>query len=148
MSTVTMSTGQRKALARHIFEELNKRNPAVYDDNYSPNLVFHQSVGTDVTGLEAFKQIWKNVFSAFPDAHFTLDDIVAEDNKAAFRYTMTGTFKGGMKVQGKDIAPTGRKITFTQFVFTRSEGEKIVEIWAMQDLLSLYQQMGVPLATK
>ncbi len=148
MATVAASTEQRKVTMRHVFEELNKKNTAVFDEIYSPNLVFHQAMGTEVKGLEPFKRIWQGVFKAFPDARFTLDDILIEGDKAAFRFTMTGTFKNEMLIQGKIVKPNGKEIRNTQFVFTRLEGGKVVEVWVMQNLLGLYQQMGVPLEVK
>ena len=57
--------------------------------------------------LKNIKQSISEEFSAFPDLHYTIDDMVAEGDKVAARVTMTGTHKG----EFMGIPPTNKKIT-------------------------------------
>jgi predicted ester cyclase len=135
----TMAANQIKAATRHVFEELNKQNVAVVDEVLARNVVWHQTPA-DIVGRDAYKKWLNGVFVTFPDIRFNLDDIVAEGNKVAFRYTWTGTFKGNFG----NIAPTGKKVTLQVFVFQRYTRGKLIESWSKADNNSVYRQMGVP----
>jgi predicted ester cyclase len=126
MSPAKMSTDQIKAKIRNHYGEVNKRNLAVLDENYTPDIVVHAlQFGIEIKGLEAMKPAFDGLFTAFPDFHLAVEDIIVEGDKAAFRITMTGTQKGKFMNQ----APTGQKMTQTSFVFLRLEGNKIAEQW-------------------
>jgi predicted ester cyclase len=144
MSTVSMSTKLRIAQIRHRFEEYNKRNLAVLDAECAPDVVVHNvATGAEIRGIEAYKQSWNGTFTAFPDVHYTVEDVVVEGDKVALRYTMTGTHEGRLGNIAANLAPTGKKVTQTLFGLQRYEGGKIAEIWSMSNRLSFYQQLGV-----
>ena len=95
-----MSIKEIKALGRRFVEELNKGKAAAMaaiDGLYAPNLVHHSGTGDDIHGLKDYKQYWSEAFSAFPDIHLTFDDMIVEGNKAATRFTWTGTHKGELR---------------------------------------------------
>ena len=139
VSPTKMSVEQIKSQIRHMFEELNKKNTAVFDEIAAPGVVSHLPNGTNLKNIDAWKLYINVLFSAFPDAHFTLDDIVVEGDTAAFRYTETGTYKGKLG----NPAPVGKKVTDIVFVFFRYEGSKVVEQWGMLNQLGWYEQLGV-----
>ena len=138
-----MSPEQIKAAVRHEFEELNKGKAAYMacvDDNYAPGVVTHfLAFGMDMKGLKEFKQAVSGLFNSFPDIHEAIDDVVVERDKAAIRYTWTGTNNG----MDGNIAPTGKKVTQTAFLFQRYESGKMAEQWWMENRLSYYQQLRV-----
>jgi hypothetical protein len=137
-----MSTRDLKALEHRFFEEFNKGKAAamaVIDETLATNVVLHGPDGRDVRGLKEHKQMFAEMFDAFPDIHMILDDIIAEGDKAAFRYTMTGTHKG--KYMG--IPPTNKKTSTSMIEIDRVAGGKIVEAWARADTLGIMQQLGV-----
>jgi predicted ester cyclase len=80
---------------------------AAMDETYTNDFVGHGGGGEDIRGLKDFKQSMSEVFNAFPDIHFTIDDIVVEGDKATARHTWTGTHKG--EIRG--IPPTNKKVT-------------------------------------
>ena len=75
---------------------------------------------------------------AFPDARFTTEDILAEGDKLADRYTISGTraqpFLG--------LPATGRLIHLAGISIVRISGGKIAERWAVTDQLGFLQQLG------
>ena len=77
--------------------------------------------------------------SAFPDAHFTIEDQIVEGDKVVTRYTATGTQKGELM----GIPPTERRVTVTGINITRLDGGKIVEGWTNFDALGMLQQLDV-----
>ncbi len=133
-----MSADQLVRVKQHDFEELNKHNVAWVDEEFAPNVVWHQSQ-SDIKGTEAYKQFLKSTFATFPDIQFTLDDVIAQGDKVALRYTWTGTFQG----KWGNIAPTGKKVSLHVHVFQRFENGKLVESWSAGDNLGLYRQMGI-----
>jgi steroid delta-isomerase-like uncharacterized protein len=140
-----MLTKDPKALERHFFEEWNKGKAAamaVIDEICANNIVWHSSeltTGEDIRGLKDFKKSMGEYYDAFPDNHFAIDDILAEGDKVATRYTITGTHKG--KYMG--IPPTNKKIKLSAIEIDRIVGGKFVEGWIRFDSLSMMQQLGL-----
>jgi len=134
-----MSAKDLKALMRRFIEEWNKGKAtamAVIDEMYATNFVSHGD--KDIRGIKNVKKSTSEEFSAFPDLHFTIDDMVAEGDKVAARITMTGTHKG----EYMGAPPTNKKIRIKAITIERFAGGKIVEEWGMADTLSLMQQLG------
>ncbi len=136
-----MSTEKNKAVIRrkHVEELFNKGNLAVADDIISSEYVYHGPTG-ELKGPEGVKQIVTAWRTAFPDGRFTIDDMVAEGDKVAVRYTMTGTFKG----EYMGIAPTGKKVNITAAFFYHFKNGKEVEALPFEDMLTFYRQLGIP----
>jgi predicted ester cyclase len=68
----------------------------------------------------------------------TLDELVAEGDRVAFRWTMTGKHVG----EFAGIAPTGRPVSLTGLNFERVADGKIVEHWSEYDRLALIEQVS------
>ena len=90
-------------------------------------------------GLETIKQALKLFYKGFPDAHFAIEDIVAERDRVWVRETETGTHKG----QYLGISPTGKKITITTVSIYRIVDGKIAEAWHVYDNLDFYKQLSI-----
>jgi len=134
-----MSTEENKAVVRRLIEEAyNKGNLAVVDECTAVDFVFH-GAAQELKGPEGAKQLITTLRTAFPDIHMTIDDIVAEGDIVAHRFTYHGTFTGELS----GIAPTGKQFKITMAGFTRLAGGKQVEGWAYGDSSALYQQLGV-----
>jgi steroid delta-isomerase-like uncharacterized protein len=138
-----MSAKDLKALAQRFFNECNKGKAAaiaVMDELYAPDVVVHSGTGEDIHGLKDYKHYMSDLFSAFPDAHWTIHDQIVEGNKKAARLTMTGTHKGELM----GIRPTNKKVTNQMISFSiRNAAGKIVEEWLRFDTLGSMQQLGV-----
>jgi len=137
-----MSAKEIKALERRLYEECNKGKAAamaVIDELYATDLVYHSSTGRDIRGIKDYKQHVSDMYSAFPDFHFTIDDMVVEGDKVAVRLTATGTHKG----EFRGIPPTNKKVTMWEIQIDRVAGGKFVEGWSRYDTLGLMQQLGL-----
>lgn len=134
-----MSAEENKTRARRIIEEaLNKGNLAVVDEILATNYVYYSMQG-DIKGPQGLKQFFTMLRTAFPDIHVSIEDMVAEGDVVAYRFTLRGTFKGEMM----GMAPTGKQLEFPEAHFIRFEGGKEVEEWPYADSLSLYKQLDV-----
>ena len=132
---------ENEAIARRYFEEvINKGNLAAIDELFDPNLIFHDPAAPeDILGTEALRQFFAGLRLAFPDLHFSVEDLFSSGEKMAARWTLRGTHQGELA----GIPPTGRQVTVTGLdLFHLSEG-KIKEVWVELDMLDTMQQLGV-----
>ena len=75
---------------------------------------------------------------AFPDSQIVIESCIAEGDRVATRWTLTGTHRG----EFMGIPPTGRSIKFEGIEFNRVLDKKIVEHRAIFDNIGLLQQVG------
>lgn len=136
-----MSEEQNKEAARRRVEELwNKGDITVVDELVSPNWVMHEPNGMEIKGPEGFKGLVTVIRTAFPDLHMTIVDMISEGDTVAYRFILTGTFKGELM----GVAPTGRRLNFSECHFLRFDSGKEVEAFGYGDMLLWYQQLGIP----
>lgn len=134
-----MSTEENKAVVRRLIEEgYNQKNLAVFDELYAPDVVVHNSSLT-LQGREAVTQFLAMFFTAFPEARFTIEDLIAEGNTVAFRQTLRGTHQGDYL----GIPPTGKQVTIPGISMFRLANGKASEQWTTADDLGGMQQLGV-----
>ena len=134
-----MPAEESKALAQRSWEIVSQRNPDLLEEVYSADLVWHEP-DRDVQGLEEGKQFLSTYLSAFPDLHFTVEDVIAEGEKAVTRWTIRGTHEGEVEEFGP---PTGKHIELEGITIHRVEDGKIVEEWERYDNLGVMQQLGL-----
>src|SRR5215213_3764542 len=131
---------ENKALARSSWEEIvNKQNPQAIEEVYAPNFVWHEP-DQDIQGSEQARQYVSAFFKGFPDINITVEDVIAEGDKAVTRYTIRGTHQGETEEFGP---PTGRQMELKGITIHRFEDGKIVEEWEAYDNLSVLQQLGL-----
>jgi predicted ester cyclase len=129
---------QNKAIVRRFYEELDKKNFGIFFELCTPSFVSHFPGSPCPQTLEAREQTSRMFYQAFPDIQHTLDEVIAEGNKVAFR----GTARGIHNRVFQGILPTGKSISFTLMRFYHIDGGKITEEWANFDSLGLMQQLG------
>ena len=91
--------------------------------------------GPDVDSLGAFMRVGE---SGFPDIQWTLEEMVAEGDKVAARFTMRGTHRGTFF----GVPPTERLIVAQAMNIYRLSGGQFVEEHGQPDMLGLLQQIG------
>jgi predicted ester cyclase len=77
--------------------------------------------------------------SAFPDLRLTVEDMVAEDDRVAARWSLHGTHEGVLPTI--DVRPTGEEVTFTGISIYRFKDSRIIEIWQEGDYVGLMEQL-------
>ena len=123
-----MSIEENKAIVRRLFGRFvgSSGYLAVIDDVLAPDYVRHWATGEDVRGLEVWRQIWQAFYAAFPEIEWIIDDMVAEGDKVAVRFTGHGIQQGEF---GNIGAPGKRMICKGNDLF-RLTGGRIVEDWS------------------
>jgi steroid delta-isomerase-like uncharacterized protein len=135
-----MSNELNKAQYRRFYEEfLNKGNTQVVDEVVDPNVVSHSPFPDQKPGAEGLKEAILRFRNAFPDLHTKAEDILADGDKVVGRFTVTGTQKG----EFMGMPASGKKFTYEEIAIVRFRNGKIVEHWAVTDILSMMAQLGM-----
>lgn len=135
-----MSTEQNKALVRRFLEEVfNQGKLETADELVAPTYLRHGMPTSVSPGPESLKQSAAAWRRAFPDVHGEVDDILAEGDRVAYRWTIRGTHQGGFM----GAAGAGQQVTVSGMTFFRFADGQIVETWDMGDMLTLRQQLGL-----
>lgn len=134
-----MPAEENKATMRRIYDVINEGNLDAAGGVIAEDVVEHATFPGQEPGLAGFKQVIAMLRGAFPDLHFTIEDMIAEGDKVVARFTMSGTHQG----EFMGIAATGNRVTITGIDVARFENGKGVEHWANQDDLGMMQQLGV-----
>ncbi len=137
---------QNAELSRRIFEDVwNRKNLSAIDELMSADYVHHDPSSPAVpSGVDGYKQFVNAYMSAFPDAHFTIDDAFTDGQNTEVqnevtRWTVVGTHEGELA----GIPRTGRRFSVTGISIARIANGKITESWNSWDALGLMQQLGV-----
>jgi predicted ester cyclase len=80
-------TADIKALAYRIYDAINARDVAAFEELFDPHVIRHAA---GETGIESAKKAALSAFTAFPDKRFVVEDLVAEGDKVALRVAVHG----------------------------------------------------------
>jgi predicted ester cyclase len=128
----------KEAVRRTVEEAINKGDLDVIDEVMDAGYVYHVP-DNEVVSPDGFKLYVSMMRAALPDLKMTIEDMVAEGDTVASRFTIKGTHHGHFM----GVAPTGKKVEISEAVFIRFRNGKEVEAWPYTDTLSIYQQLGV-----
>src|ERR1700740_3256878 len=102
-----MAIENSKNIVRRFVEFINTANKELAEELVHPEAVFYvPGYPEPLKGPEGYLMIIAIMRSGFPDIQWTIEDMVAEDNKVAVRYSMRGTHKGtffGVPATNKSI---------------------------------------------
>jgi steroid delta-isomerase-like uncharacterized protein len=95
-----------------------------------------QMVAEDPEGVRAVVAMFR---SGMPDLRVIIEDMIAEGDKVATRYTLEGTHEGELF----GVPPTGQRLSIKSISVERVSDGKIREHWRITDTLDMMQQLGV-----
>jgi C-1 hydroxylase len=145
-----VTSDEAKGIIRaHVADEINTRKPEVAAQRYTADAINHAvRVGSPQVGRVGFERTFANIFTAFPDWHFTIEDIVAEGDTVWCRLTLRGTHLGvlnhpalGRLLVG--VPPTGKRVEVQHIHIFRLQGHEISEHRAVRDDLEMMRQLGL-----
>jgi steroid delta-isomerase-like uncharacterized protein len=132
---------ENKAIVRRLYEEVwNKRRVELVDELMSPSHAMNDNQLPDSgIGPEAYKRNVARFVTGFPDLRFTVEDMLAENDKVAVGWTISGTHKG----EFRGIPPTGKKVSIEGITINHIADGKIMDSYISADYLGLMQQLGI-----
>jgi steroid delta-isomerase-like uncharacterized protein len=143
-----MSEENKAVVRRYIEEILNRSNPTPSEEIFTGDSIFHAPGMPELRGLEGRKQLVMAIHTAFPDIRYTIEAMIAEDDKVAVSWTAVGSHKG----EWMGIAPAGKQLSNSGVCIFRLAGGKIADELAQFDSLSTMRQLSgnapVPKATR
>jgi len=124
-----MSAQENKAILLRALDELNRGNLDVIDQLFSPTFVFHSPDAPNwPRGLEGARKMVMSGRTTIPDLHATAEDIFAEGDRVAVRWSFSGTYQGE---SGPGFPTPGEKITTVAISTYRFANGKIEEDWGV-----------------
>lgn len=134
----TTTTEQNKRLVQKVIEAFNAQDLTAFLELYTEDAVIH-GVREEYEGINGLEQFAMNQVSRFPDVDVRGEDLFATDDRAAARFTLTGTQEGTFL----GVEPTGQEVEFPGIAVFRFEDDKIAEQWLIADQLGAMYQLGV-----
>src|SRR5579884_4157706 len=104
----------------------------------SPALITHDMPPGAPSGKEGALLLFRQLFGAFPDLRFTVEDVIAQGDKLAVRLTAQGRHQGPFM----GVPATGKPVVYKLVEVVRVSGGLIVERWGVADWMSLLVQLG------
>jgi steroid delta-isomerase-like uncharacterized protein len=134
-----MGIDENKALIRRVFDEVwNRGNLALIEELFAADYRRHGTSPDKPRGPEGERQHRAAFLAAFPDLVITAEDVVAEGDRVAVRYTWRGTYQGTWP----GIPGTGQPVTMAGIAIHRVVAGKITDLWVVGDELGLLRQLG------
>lgn len=124
-----------KKVIRNLYENIiNNQKINLLDEVISEEYSFG-----DKNGADAYKATVVPLFGAFPDIHFTIEQIFAEGDKVLVRWSWKGTNSGKFR----HFEPSNKVITNTGNVIYQLKNGKVIHSWLEADRLGVLTQMGI-----
>ena len=120
----------------------NGRDLDALDGLIADDYVNHAALPGTPPGPEGQAQTMQALWTAFPDARFTIEHLALDGDTVICVGTMEGTHEGELLGQ----APSGRRVQWRQCHVVRIDGEgRALEHRGIRDDLGLFRQMaGAP----
>src|SRR5678815_781673 len=103
-----MSEKENKSVLQRGGEAFNRRNDhAGWFEIHDPSVVAY-GLGPEPLDREGLKRFYGALWTGFPDLQVTVEDMVAEGEKVAWRLVARGTHTG----EFRGVAATGKTVKF------------------------------------
>jgi steroid delta-isomerase-like uncharacterized protein len=135
-----MSAEENKDIVRRFWGVWEEGNIDLVDELLAPDYVNRTPATPDQpTGPEGVKGVVSMFRSGMPDLRVVIEDMIADGDKVAVRYTLEGTHKGELF----GVPPTTQRLSIKSIAIERVSDGKIREHWRVTDSLDMMQQLGV-----
>lgn len=131
-------SANNKEVVRALVDAINHHDIAAALSFYAPDYR-DNTPGHEASGPETLQRAFAMMFNAFPDLHYSSEDIIAEGDKLVERFSSRGTHRGELM----GAPPTGKEVTINGINIYRMSNGKIVERWAQVDDMGMMQQLGL-----
>jgi predicted ester cyclase len=131
----------KDVVRRMVDECVNRHRPELLDRFVDPGVRVHPGTpdaAPDSEGIDELRVAFQRFRATFPDLHVSVEQVLAEGDSVAARWTATGTHSGALA----GIEPTGRRVRWGGIDVYRLAGGRVVEWWRNDDVVGLMRQLG------
>jgi predicted ester cyclase len=132
-----MSVEQNKEALATAVTAWNAGDGETYLALYDPSIQ-HHGLGPKPFDAAANRAFYQGMWAAFPGARLTIEDTVAEGDKLALRFNVSGQHEG----EFMGVAPTGRPFVLNGQTVMLFRNGQVVQRWTTGDMLGLLTQLG------
>ena len=133
-----MGSDESAAAVRRWFQAINDRDMAAERAARAEEFVAHVPGMPLSLGGDEWETFIGIFFDGFPDMELVVEDVVAQHDRVAVRWTFHGTHEGEFFAS----PPTGAIVTMSAIEINRLVDGKIAEHWVELDQLGMLQQVG------
>jgi predicted ester cyclase len=131
---------QNKELVRTVIERaLNEGDLDYADEVFHPDYISHVPRVGEMQGPEGFKNVISIWHRACPDFKMTIEELVADGDFVANRFTTRGTNTGSLL----GFEPTGKSMIVYGQELHRIQDGQVAESWICDDIPSIMLQLGL-----
>jgi predicted ester cyclase len=133
-----MQSKENKDVVLRLARAVNSGNLDDLDNVLSSNYIRHDPnpLIRDI-GREQYKETFKSLRAAFPNAEWSLDEVLCDGDKVIGRWTFRGRQDGPFF----NIPPSGREVTYPIIAVYRIEDGMIAEDWHIFHSIGLWQTL-------
>jgi predicted ester cyclase len=129
--------GINKPIAHRIIQEIFIDGHLHHlEELVAADIIVHHN-GKQLHGLQLFRQHIITLRTAFANLYYTIEDLLADEDKIILRCRVTGTHLGAFM----NIEATGKKITYPVILIWRFSGARLSEQWSVSDEYGMLQQL-------
>jgi steroid delta-isomerase-like uncharacterized protein len=137
-----LMSAENKAVVRRLYEEVwNKRKLELINELISPShaLQAPNVAGSVVAvGPEAYKRQLMLFLAGYSDLYWTIEDLIAEDDKVVACWTVSGTHRG----EFMGVQATNKKVSVDGITIHHIANGKIMDTYSNWDVFGMMQQLG------
>jgi hydroxyacylglutathione hydrolase len=140
MATSELKTTPQAVLTAY-FDALTRHDLDAIAAAWAPDGHCHVAGQADATGPDGVRAYWAELFGASPDMRIGIDELIAEGEQAAVKWSATGTFAGPGSYQG--IEPTYARLDLEGLDLFRLRDGLLVREDAYTDGTTFARQIGL-----
>ncbi len=130
-----------RALMRRLITELFAGGRAeLIPELFWPDVIDHNPAPDQRPGHDGLRDVLETFHRAFPDQEMELHGTLADGEFGVDFWTFRGTHTGELN----GVAPTGTRVEFTGIDIARVRDGRIAEMWHVEDMATMWTQLGNP----
>ncbi len=134
----TTLDANKELIRRYTNEVFNAHKPERAAEFFTADAVWHGGTLGTIEGRDNIIGLLKGFIGALPDLDAVEQEMIAEGSTVMVRYVVEGTHDGDLV----GIAATGRHVQWNAVDVYHVVNGKIVEEWAVDDLLAILHDIG------
>ena len=132
-----MANNPKDVVRRWVEEGWNRFDLSAADRCFSESFVGHDPYQMEILGRQGARDFLTAIHGAFSGLEIRIEDMVAEGDRVAARFTVTGTHRATFL--GREA--TGARVAFQALTLWRVEAGQFTDLWQSWDALGLAAQL-------